>query len=152
MPIVIRDARPEDKESILAFTQHTWSWGDDVPRALDDWLGDEHGVLRVAEDEHGSVTAIQHYQPLDTTQVWLSGLRVHPDHQGRGLARALLEDAIRMARSERMLTLRYASEVTNEAIQRLSQEFDAAPRDMAQLRAGDGRSRMRSGSQQGYPR
>ncbi len=128
MSIRIRDAHPDDKEAILAFAQHTRIWGDYVPRALEESPADDDGVLRVAEDEQGVVAALQHYRPLDATQVWLSGLRVRPDKQAQGLGRMLLQDAIRMARSERMLTLRYASEVTNDAIQRLSQEFNLRPR------------------------
>jgi GNAT superfamily N-acetyltransferase len=128
MSIRIRDARPEDKDAIRAFTQDNRNWGDYVAGELDGWLKVNDGVLRVVEDDTGRIVAIQHYQTLNGTQVWLSGLRVRPDRRGQGLARALLDDAIRMARSERVLTLRYASEAVNDTMQRLSQEYHLRPR------------------------
>lgn len=129
MSIKIRDARPDDKDAILALTRDIRTWGDHVQDSLDEWLTGDRGVLRVAEDTEGAVLAVQHYLPLDATQVWLSGLRVRRDMEGKGVAGSLLDDAIRMARAERMLVLRYAGEVTNEAIQRMGQERGLRPRE-----------------------
>lgn len=149
VPILIRDMRPEDRDAVLALTQHTWSWGDYLPESLDEWLADPESLVRVAVTDTGRVVAVQHYQRLDTKQCWLSGLRVDPEYRGQGIAGLLLEDAIAIAHTQGESTLRYATEVVNDAIHQLSQEHHLRPRgtwlsferrmDAAACRLGRGR-------------
>lgn len=126
--IAVRDFREEDRDVLLGFTQDTWSWGDYVPEVLDEWVRGKGGSVRVAETPEGRPVGLQHYQPVERSQSWLSGLRVDPDFRDQGVAGLLLRDGIEASARDGVRTLRYASEVSNEAIQHLSQAQGLRPR------------------------
>ena len=147
--VVVRDFQEEDRGILLGFTQDTWSWGDYVPGALDAWLEDPAGEVRVAETADGRPVGVYFYVEMPGGQSWLSGLRVDPRFRRRGVARAFLEDAIATAQRHGIHSLRFASEVNNEAIQKLSRGYGLKTRgtwlsfervlDEAACRVGRGR-------------
>ncbi len=49
--IEIRPARSEDREAVLAFSSHTWDWGDYIEYVWDEWLHDPQGMLFVATSD-----------------------------------------------------------------------------------------------------
>jgi GNAT superfamily N-acetyltransferase len=126
--ITLRDARSEDVRALDAFATPTRLPGDQQGVAARDSRTHDEGVLRVAVTDDDRVVGAQHYQHLDSTQCWLSGIRVHPEFRRHGIAGMLLADAVRMAQSERLLTLRYSGDAMNEAVHRLSQAHRARPR------------------------
>jgi GNAT superfamily N-acetyltransferase len=126
--IVVRDFREEDRPAVLSFSQHTWSWGDYLPRVLDQWLESPDGRVRVAQTPEGRTIGIQHYERLSPDESWLSGLRVDPDFRLQGVATLFLEDGLEAAAQDGVHTLRYASEVSNDPVQRLSQTRGLRPR------------------------
>ena len=125
--ITLRDARSEDAD-VLCASAVSGRPPLDHPAAATPHGAHDDGVLRVAVTHEGRVVGSQHYRHLDSTQGWLSGLRVDPEFRRQGVAGMLLADAIRMAQSERLLTLRYAGDATTEAVHRLSQAHHARPR------------------------
>jgi GNAT superfamily N-acetyltransferase len=127
-PITLRDARSEDTDVLDAYAMSARMHGDHPTVAARHHREHDDGVLRVAVTAEDRVVGAQHYRHLDSTQGWLSGLRVHPEFRRQGIAGLLLEDAVRMAQSERLLTLRYAGDAMNEAVHRLSQAHHARPR------------------------
>src|SRR5512133_294913 len=87
---IYRDVRAEDKAEILAFTEHTWEFGDYIQYVFDDWLADPHGRFLVAEEQtSGRIVALDKMTMLSPTEAWFEGLRVHSDFRGRGLAARL---------------------------------------------------------------
>lgn len=126
--IILRDARSQDTDALDAFALSARLPGDHPAVAARDRRAHDDGVLRVAITAEDRVVGAQHYRHLDSTQGWLSGLRVHPEFRRQGIAGMLLADAIQMAQSERLLTLRYAGDAMNEAVHRLSQAHHARPR------------------------
>ncbi len=107
----VRPARPEDKDTVLAFCTSTWDWGDYINRVWDDWLVDE-GELFVAVT-NGQPTGVAHLRMINATDAWLEGLRVDPNYRQQGIAKALnmamLEEAIRRGATN----ARLATESTN---------------------------------------
>lgn len=91
--IEIRPARAEDRAAILAFCTQTWSWGDYIDYVWDEWLSNPNGRLLVATADSKPV-GVANMQMLDKANVWLEGLRVHPDYRRQGIARALLEERL----------------------------------------------------------
>src|SRR5258708_21232622 len=75
--IEIRPARPEDREAVLAFSAHTWEWGDYIEYVWDEWLHDPQGMLFVATSD-GQPVGIGHMRMLTKTEAWLEGLRICP--------------------------------------------------------------------------
>src|SRR6266571_946026 len=113
----IRPARPEDREAVLAFSTHTWEWGDYIDQVWDEWLHDPQGLLLVATVDDQPV-AVAHFRMLNETDAWLEGMRVDPNHRQQGLARtlnnAMLAEAMRRgATNARLIT----NSVNTRAIQ-----------------------------------
>ena len=108
---IYRDVRPEDKAEVLAFTAHTWEFGDDIQYVFDDWLADTTGRFLVAQEQTSHrIVAIDKLTMLSPTEAWFEGLRVHPDFRGRGLAgrlqKYMLAEAARLgAQAVRLTTL-----------------------------------------------
>jgi GNAT superfamily N-acetyltransferase len=106
----IRDARPGDRNEVLALTAHTWEGGDYIHWVFDDWVADETGRFLVAEEiSTGRIAGIDKISFLSPTEAWFEGLRVHPDFRGQGLAtrfeRYMISEAgKRGARTIRLLT------------------------------------------------
>lgn len=126
--IRIRDARESDREAAQNLAGYWWPWVGPQAPTVEDWFESDMGVVRVAETPEGLIVGTQRLQHLDHTQCWLSGLGVDPAHRGNGIASLLLQDALRLARSERLLTLRYVTETTNDALHQLSLNNSLRPR------------------------
>lgn len=128
--IALRDMTPRDVDDIQDWVGTTWAWGTYSLVAFDEWLADPSSVVRVAVMQNDLIVGVQHYQRLDPYQCWLSGLRVHPDHRGRGIATRLLKDAIEIAQHDDLKVLRYATEAVHEVIHYLSETIALEPRGM----------------------
>ncbi|MCU0986937.1 MAG: GNAT family N-acetyltransferase [Acetobacteraceae bacterium] len=99
----IRPARPDEGEALAAllrvsFTPYARALGREVTPAAYARLAEAHrnGDVHVAEQEGalaGLVALMRHGETLEVDL-----LCVHPDHQKRGLGRALLAEAERIAR------------------------------------------------------
>jgi GNAT superfamily N-acetyltransferase len=120
--------RPEDKDAVLAYSQNTWEWGDYLPRVLDQWLLDPRSTVRLGATDLDEPIGSYRYTRLNETEGWLSGLRVRTDVRGQGVAGLLFEDALALARRDGLRALRYASEITNEAVYSLSRATAFSPR------------------------
>lgn len=118
MSITIRPARAADKDSVLAFTRHTWDWGDYIPEAWDAWLGDARGELTVAELD-GQPVAMAMCSLASANEGWLQGLRVHPDFRRHGIAMQLTTYQLDWLRRRGATVGRLAVFVTNAASQSL---------------------------------
>jgi ribosomal protein S18 acetylase RimI-like enzyme len=114
----IRLAREEDREAVLAFTQHTWEWGDYIAGVWDEWLHDEHGTLLVAVKD-GRPVGVSHLRMLNGEEAWLEGARVDPAFRQQGVASALFDAQIAEARRREASTARLITESTNAPAIRL---------------------------------
>ncbi len=77
----------------------------------------------VALDE-GGVVGLTHFRPFErpitgTTGLWIDDLYVDPAHRGRGLARALVERVLFIARAEGHDVVRWTTKRTNASARRL---------------------------------
>jgi len=113
----IRPANPGDKDAIAAFTDQTFSWGDYVSDAFDDWQADARGVTLVATDDEDRAIAIARWALLSDTEVWGQGARVHPDFRRQGISSALTEAGALWADEHGAQVLRLVTEVWNSAAQ-----------------------------------
>lgn len=118
--IAIRQAREEDRDTVLAFCQHTWDWGDYIERVWDDWLRDPQGCLFVATADDVPV-GVTHVRMLNNTDAWLEGIRVHPAYRQQGIARALNEAMLLEAMQRGATNARLITESSNTAAIQLVQ-------------------------------
>lgn len=112
--IVVRPARPEDREAVLAFCARTWPDGDYIPSVWEDWLRDERGVLLVAAVADRPV-GIVHVRMLSEDEAWLEGIRVDPAERRQGVGRVLVSRSL------------VASRERGAAVTRLITDFDNYP-------------------------
>ena len=108
----VRSARPEDKDTILAFCTHTWEWGDYIDRVWDEWLVDLQGELFVAVT-NGQPTGVAHLRMVNATDAWLEGLRVDPNYRQQGIAKALHVAMAESAMRRGATNARLVTESTN---------------------------------------
>ena len=94
MSIIVRLAKPDDKDDVLSFTRNTWKNGDYIHLVWDAWLNDNKGSLYVAELNEKPV-GILRARYLPDKSVWLEGLRVHPKHRRKGVAETLNKEVIK---------------------------------------------------------
>jgi ribosomal protein S18 acetylase RimI-like enzyme len=107
---VIRPARADDAVAIAALDAATWSFDvtpsprSSVPSSIDGMLVAEDGGEIVGYVAVGRATRLESNRHVAD----IRGLAVAPDHQGRGLGRALVHAALDAARERgaRKVTLR----------------------------------------------
>ncbi len=79
-----------------ALSAQIWEGQDYVPGSFDDWVADRRGRFMVAYGGD-QLAGFNKLTELAPGQWWLEGLRVDPAQRGRGLARLLHENGVRLA-------------------------------------------------------
>jgi len=83
--LVCRPALPKDTREVMELTRTIWEGEDYVPQVWLEWLSDPLGLLAIAEFG-GQVVGLGKLSQLSPVDWWLEGLRVHPKHEGQGIA------------------------------------------------------------------
>ena len=122
MEIVLRKARPEDKEKVewveslstpgLSYVKHVW----------DMFINDQQGDWSV-EEVDGEVVASGKYSILPDGSAWLETLRVIPARQGLGLGKRLYEHWLRLSAEKGVKTMRMYTGVKNVVSAGLAQRY-----------------------------
>jgi predicted PurR-regulated permease PerM/GNAT superfamily N-acetyltransferase len=115
--ILIRPARSTDRPAVEAICAKRS--GDYVTNVWDEWLAECDGELLLAELQ-GQVVGLAKLTRLAEDEWWLQGLRVDPDHQGKGVAGRLQACLVEIAKHTGHGTLRFGTHSTNEAVHRLA--------------------------------
>ena len=89
MDYSLREARSSDKELLAPWTTHTFAWGDYVVDSFDDWLAHPQSRVLVAASGTDEPVAVARGILLSADELWLHGVRVHPDWRRRGIASEL---------------------------------------------------------------
>ena len=131
---VFRRAQAADKTAVCALSALIWDGDDYVAESFSDWLADELGQFTVIY-EGETLVAFGKLSCLSPGEWWLEGLRVHPDHQGRGLARQLHEYALALADDMGSGILRFSTASHTVATHRLA-ETSGFTRTQVRLWAG----------------
>ncbi|MEF8874066.1 MAG: GNAT family N-acetyltransferase [Candidatus Thermoplasmatota archaeon] len=84
----IEEIKRSDREEIESLSEGIWDGWDYIPDLFDDWMEDG-GFICGKKD--GKIIALAKHTRHDDDVLWLEGLRVHPDHQGEGYGREMIE-------------------------------------------------------------
>lgn len=117
MQVSVRPARPSDKAAIGAFTRDTFSWGDYVFDAFDDWMEADEGVVLVAADGNDVAVAVSRAVRMSDSEIWLHAARVHPDHRRQGIGQALSTASLEWGQGAGARVARLMVEGDNEIAQ-----------------------------------
>ena len=126
--IVVRPARPEDRDDVLAFCARIWNGHDYIAHVWDSWLTDTRGALllaveREAEQERELPVGLVHVRKVSDDEVWMEGIRVDPDRRRRGIARRLSSASLAAARERGATVARLMTTYENTASQQLAAGF-----------------------------
>ena len=108
--IEVRQARPSDEDAVVAFTEDTWSdrdAGDYLPGVFGEWVrtdGDDQRTVVATVD--GEVAGVGQGVLLSDTEAWAQGLRVDPEHRGRGVSAAVTRGVFDWARERGATVIR----------------------------------------------
>jgi ribosomal protein S18 acetylase RimI-like enzyme len=91
--VVVRPARAEDRDTVLAFCANTWEDGDYIDEVWDEWLQASNGQLLVATLDERPVGIIN-IRMLSKSEAWLEGVRVDANYRRRGIAQAMHIEAV----------------------------------------------------------
>lgn len=114
--ILVREAKPSDKEAVLRFCEQTFEWGDYIADVWDYWLTDTAGKIFVATDKDTPV-GIVHVTIPKTGEAWLEGARTAPEYRHRGIASLLNEACIEFAVEKGAKIARLITDSTNVVAQ-----------------------------------
>ncbi|PSQ44596.1 GNAT family N-acetyltransferase [Halobacteriales archaeon SW_7_68_16] len=117
MAVSVRAARPADVDAIAAFTAGTWP-----EREESDYLPDVIAGWIEREDDRQTAVAVEDDEPIGVAQAvllspdeaWGQGMRVHPDHRGRGVATALADHLFDWGRAQGATVVRAMAHGWNE--------------------------------------
>lgn len=101
MEIMIRISTPEDWEQISTVSRKS-GYEDYINHIGPDYLNE--GVVLVLDE--GGITGFSKIEFLQDNSVWLSGLRVDPDHWRSGIGTRLTEASMKMAAERNCTTAR----------------------------------------------
>ncbi|HET7677877.1 MAG TPA: GNAT family N-acetyltransferase [Candidatus Limnocylindrales bacterium] len=135
LPIVVRRARAEDRDAVLAFASRTWDGWDYIPEAWPAWLDAPDGVLLVATPAADGEPVDAAGEPLDPErpvavarvalvaerEAWLEGIRVDPRVRGRSVATHLQVAELRWAAAQGARVVRYFTGRDNVGSHRLGE-------------------------------
>lgn len=86
----VREAQKLDKKHIVDFCKNTFSWGDYISEIWDYW--ELEGNLMVIEENQKPVALCHASINQSARQLWIEGVRVHPDFRRKGFALTLVEN------------------------------------------------------------
>lgn len=89
--------RTADRARVLEITRDVWEGHDYLPEVLDSWLADPAASFQAAEVD-GMVAGVHRLRPITRAVMYYEGLRVATEHRRRGVARAMLRDAVEKTR------------------------------------------------------
>ncbi len=125
--IVVRPARAEDRDAVLAFCARIWEGHDYIALVWDAWFVDPRGVLLVAvERALERPVGLVHVRVVSDDEVWMEGIRVDPDARRRGIGRLLSTAALAAARERGAKVARLMISRANTASQQLAAGFGYA--------------------------
>ncbi len=114
----VRQARADDRESVLAFCRDTWEDGDYIAEVWDRWLDDPACALLVGIVDARPV-ALVNMRMLSTDESWIEGLRVDPAMRQQGIGRTIVLGALAVARQRGAIVSRLFTSAQNTASQAL---------------------------------
>jgi hypothetical protein len=118
--LVVRKAHAEDRDAILNMSRGIWGGSDYLPLVWDKWLADDQGLLLTATLD-GRPVGVSKITILAPGEVWLEGLRLHPDLQGRGLTRQINRVAFSEVMKLHPKSVRYSTGAGNAVSRHLGE-------------------------------
>jgi GNAT superfamily N-acetyltransferase len=102
-------------------SKYIWGGHDYMPLVWDRWLAEKKGALLTVTVD-GRAVGTSKVSLLAPGEVWLEGLRLHPDYHGQGLSKRIHRATFREAEKLDPRTVRYSTWIGNEASRRIAEK------------------------------
>ncbi|MFH1180269.1 MAG: GNAT family N-acetyltransferase [Candidatus Bathyarchaeota archaeon] len=122
MEIILRKARPEDREKTIWVESLSTPNLSYVPHVWDMFINDEKGDWSV-ESVDGELAGCGKYSILPDGSVWLETLRVIPQRQGSGLGKRLYEHWLKLSAEKGVKTMRMYTGISNVVSSGLAEKY-----------------------------
>ena len=122
MKMVLRKAKPGDREKAIWVESKSTPNLSYVPNVFEMFISDDIGEFNVIELD-GEVAACGKYTVVPDGSAWLETLRVIPEKQGLGLGKRLYEHWLSKAQSQGVKTLRMYTGVENARSKGLAERY-----------------------------
>ena len=120
MLVKIRKLRSSDRSDVMEISRYVWEGHDYLPGVFESWLNDANSHFYGVEVD-GRVVAVANLRLLEGGRTgWMEGLRVHPDHRGKGYANEMTHFLVRKAEDLGVERLRYTTGDNNAASLKLA--------------------------------
>jgi len=121
MPVTIKKLLDSDRDDILEISRHIWDGHDYLSSVADKWLQDQNCHFYGVEVD-GHVVALGNLRLVeDGITGWMEGLRVHPEHRGKGFANEITHYLVAKAEHLGVQRLRYTTSNRNTASLKLAE-------------------------------
>ncbi|MGM0509976.1 MAG: GNAT family N-acetyltransferase [Thermoplasmatota archaeon] len=117
--LILEGVKYSDKEEIEELTKGIWEGHDYVPKVFDKWV-EEGGFYKGILD--GKIIAIDKYTWLEDGVIWLEGLRVHPEYQGMGYGREMLDRFMDIVDSLDPKKEKFMTATTKDEVKHMAEE------------------------------
>ncbi len=84
----LEKVKPADREQVEELCSRIWNGHDYIPQVFDEWVREGGFYCGKIGDR---IVALDKYTWHKNGVLWLEGLRVHPDFQGMGIGREMVE-------------------------------------------------------------
>lgn len=98
--MLFRKVQHGDYDDIVEICKDIWDGADYLPKLFHKWVEDKGYFMAGVRQSDHKVVVIGKYSVLPDGSGWLEGLRVHPAHQGQGLAREITLKILEIAKQE----------------------------------------------------
>lgn len=124
--VVLRRAKPEDREKVVWVESLSTPNLSYVPHVWDLFMSDAEGDWTVAEID-GKVVGCGKYSLLPDGSAWLETLRVVPQRQGLGVGKRLYEHWLRLSGEKGVKVMRMYTGVRNLVSKGLAERYGLKP-------------------------
>lgn len=116
----IRRLLDSDRDDIIEISRHIWDGHDYLLCVAEKWLQDRNCHFYGVEVD-GHIVAVGNLRLIEDGKTgWMEGLRVHPDHRGKGLANEITQYLVNEAERLGVQRLRYTTANRNAASLKLA--------------------------------
>ncbi|MDG6220541.1 MAG: bifunctional GNAT family N-acetyltransferase/class I SAM-dependent methyltransferase [Candidatus Thermoplasmatota archaeon] len=119
-PLTLELVKASDKEEIAELSRRIWEGDDYIPWVFDAWVSDG-GFYCGKLDE--KIVALGKYTRHPSGVLWLEGLRVHPDYQGKKLGREMNDLFLDMVEKIEHRVLRFMTAEVNKPSIHMAEEM-----------------------------
>jgi GNAT superfamily N-acetyltransferase len=94
---IVRPVEESDYSDVVKISKDIWEGNDYLPKIFHTWLNQAGLFIGVEDRSSKELVAVSHVALLHDGSAWLGGLRVRPDHQGKGISHLMIKAQLEYA-------------------------------------------------------